>query len=262
MRGFHSIRQRGIGGSVRICWLMRIIILEENAGYLRLLLERLQLEGLDVQGTSSLLGFYQKLAAEDYDVAVVDADFRENRGLETLSWLQNKRNVGIIALTAGRSAHDRIACFKSGADLLIPKPVEADELMHGLRSLVRRMVGKGLSRVSAPPPIAWFFDPAYWELEAPNGAVIKLTSVETKLVQRLLLQLGAVVSRADLRFELGYTSDQTGDRNLDAVIRRLRRKIEEESGLPAPVQTVHGQGHLFSASLRLERRGSRRAKRS
>ena len=69
-----------------------------------------------------------------------------------------------------------------------------------------------------------------------------------------MIQTGTVVPRADLRAELGYDADPPGDRNLDAVIRRLRRKIESVTGSPAPIQTVHGQGYLFSARLRLERR--------
>jgi len=91
-------------------------------------------------------------------------------------------------------------------------------------------------------------------LQAPNGPSVKLSAVEAKFVRRLLVQTGAVVSRAELRGELGYGDDAVGDKNLDAVIRRLRRKIESATGSPAPIQTVHGQGYLFSAQLRLDRR--------
>jgi len=233
---------------------MRIIILKEDAGRLGTLLDRLHLEGLDVDGTSSLLEFYQGLATNDYDGAVVDADLPDGKGLETLSWLRDKGNLGVIALTTGQSSRERIACFQSGADLLISKPVECDELIHGLRSMARRMAASQIARVPRTAAPTWFFDSAHWALQAPNGALIKLTSVETKFVERLLLELGAVVSRDELRTALGYANDQTGDRNLDAVIRRLRRKIEGATGFPAPVQSVYGQGYLFSARLRLERR--------
>jgi len=174
---------------------------------------------------------------------------------EKRSWLRGMGNIGIIALSTGNEARNRIVCFERGADLHFTKPVDGEELVHGLRNLLRRLAHNGIERAaSVTPPSDWFFDTTHWRLQAPNGPSVKLSAVEAKFVRRLLVQTGAVVSRAELRTELGYGDDAVGDKNLDAVIRRLRRKIESATGSPAPIQTVHGQGYLFSAPLRLERR--------
>jgi len=234
---------------------MRIILVDGDARSRAALCGRLQRDGFDVEATGSPLEFYRSMATSSSDIAVVDADLAEGAGLDILSWLRDMGNIGIIALGAGGEARHRIACFESGADLYFTKPVDAEELIHGLRNLIRRLAHNQVDRTPpAGPSPWWFFDTNHWMLQAPNGASVKLSAVEAKFVRRLLIETGAVASRAELRAELGYGDDTVGDKNLDAVIRRLRRKIENATGSPAPIQTVHGQGYLFSAQLRLERR--------
>lgn len=233
---------------------MRIILVEGDARSRATLRECLQREGFDVEAIGSPLEFYRSMATSSRDIAVVDADLAERAGLDILSWLRGMGNIGIIALSAGNEARNRIACFESGADLYFAKPVDGEELVHGLRNLLRRLAHNGVERAASVTPSDWFFDTTHWRLQTPNGPSVKLSAVEAKFVRRLLVQTGAVVSRAELRAELGYGDDAVGDKNLDAVIRRLRRKIESATGSPAPIQTVHGQGYLFSAPLRLERR--------
>ncbi|MGK6318976.1 response regulator transcription factor [Sphingomonas sp. DT-204] len=233
---------------------MRIIVLEERAGPGGPLHERLQREGFEAEGAGSALEFYRSMAMDSYDIVVIDAGPSDQVGLEIASWLHRK-GVGIILLTVGNGPRDRIGAFESGVDLHLTKPVAGDELVHGVHSLARRIVRGEMRRpATTTPEPRWFFDPAHWTLQAPNGGRVKLTAVETAFVQRLLIQSGAVISRAELRAELDYGTDPAGDKNLDAVIRRLRRKIEQATGYPAPIQTVHGRGYLFSAPVRLERR--------
>jgi DNA-binding response OmpR family regulator len=233
---------------------MRIILVEGDARSRAVLDECLQREGFDVEAIGSPLEFYRSMATSSCDIAVVDADLAEGAGLDILSWLRGMGNIGIIALSTGNEARNRIACFESGADLHFTKPVDGEELVHGLRNLVRRLALNGVAHAAPVASSDWFFDANHWRLQAPNGPSVKLSAVEAKFVRRLLTQTGTVVSRAELRAELGYGDDVVGDKNLDAVIRRLRRKIDSATGSPAPIQTVHGQGYLFSAQLRLDRR--------
>jgi len=234
---------------------MRIILVEADAGSRAALHGHLQGRGFDIEATGSPLEFYRSMATSSRDIAVVDADLAEGAGLDILSWLRGMGNIGTVALSAGNDARNRIACFENGADLYFAKPVDGEELVHGLRNLLRRLAQNGIDRAAPVAPSDWwFFDTNHWTLQAPNGPSVKLSAVEAKFVRRLLIETGAVVPRADLRAELGYAADPVGDKNLDAVIRRLRRKIESATGSPAPIQTVHGQGYLFSAQLRLDRR--------
>lgn len=94
------------------------------------------------------------------------------------------------------------------------KPVDGDEMVQGVRNLARRIVRGGRARNEANVKRSdWFFDPAYWALQTPDG-----------------------------------------DRSLEALIRRLGRKIEASGAARAPIQTMRGKGYLFSARVRMGRR--------
>lgn len=235
---------------------MRIMIVEDEAELRTPLVKRLEIEGFEVDGARSALEFYRGLAGRAYDIAVIDTGLPDESGLSLVSWLRDRGGMGIILLTD--DAHDRITGFRNGADLNLTKPVDGDELVQAVQSLGRRIV-LGEAPRAEPTTSQWFFDPVHWRLQAPEGQAVKLTAVEVKFITRLFLQPGGVIARREFRAELGYSHDKAGDRNLDALVRRLRRKIEDMTGRPAPIQTVHGQGFVFSAPLRMERRAGARS---
>ncbi|UIJ44819.1 response regulator transcription factor [Sphingomonas cannabina] len=234
---------------------MRVIILEENVAACRPLQSRLEREGFGVASAGSAFEFYRSIAIDDYDIAIIGGVSSEPAGLEIASWLRRKGDIGIILITAGNKVQDYIRAFEIGVDLPLAAPLTDDELVEGVHSLARRIARRGgPAPTPALPASEWYFDPAYWILHAPTGAMVKLTALETKLIERLLLRSGTLIPRNELRAELGYSADPAGDRSLDAIVQRLRHKIERATGLPAPVKTVHGQGHLFSAPLLPDRR--------
>lgn len=238
---------------------MRIIIVDDDPRLREPLVDWLRSEGFAVDGVGSALEFYRGMATDSYDIAIVDIGLPDQSGLEIASWLRRRPGVGIILVSGRADVEDRIKGFSCGADLYFTKPVHRDELGSAIRSLARRL-GEGSLRSEAalaPESPAWFFDPVHWALQAPQGGSAKLTATEMTFIQLLLMQPGQPVPREALRAELGYCDDKTGDQCLDALVRRLRRKIEKLSGEAPPIQTVHGRGYLFSAPLRLDRRLSR-----
>src|SRR3954471_9180208 len=134
---------------------MRIILVEGDARSRAALHECLQREGFDVEAIASPLEFYRSMATSRRYIAVVNADLAQAAGLDILSWLRGMGNIGIIALSAGNEARNRIACFESGADLHFSKPVDGEELVHGLRNLLRRLAHNGLERAVPAAPSDW-----------------------------------------------------------------------------------------------------------
>ena len=56
-------------------------------------------------------------------------------------------------------------------------------------------------------------------------------------------------ARAELIAVLGYRHDELAERRLDAVVGRLRRKLESQSGEAFPIKTLHAIGYIFSAPV-------------
>ncbi|MDQ8754661.1 response regulator transcription factor [Sphingosinicella sp. LHD-64] len=232
---------------------MRIILLENDTGFHTSLGERLRSQGLAVDLARSVFDFYREMAVDGYDVAVIDVDLPCDSGLDVVSRLRRKDGIGIVLLTDRDAPGDRIEGYRRGADLCFAKPVDGAELAAALNSLSRRLGHANVGeRDTVRSTMPWRLDPDRWMLEAPNGKSVKLSTAEMTVVRRLIEQPGTVASRGELRAALGYGQDRNDDQKLDALISRLRRKIERQAGCPAPVQTLHGRGHLFSDAIRVE----------
>lgn len=234
---------------------MRVIVVEDEPALRETLLEQLRLHGFEVEGAGSALDFYRKMADAPADIAIIDLGLPDENGLDIVKWLRSKGGTGIAVITGLGQVHDRIRGFKYGADLYFVKPVDSDELAEALRSLGRRLASdKSLDR-AAPPSNheEWILDEARWELQPPGAEPVKLTATELKFMQVLVAHPGITASRQELCAELGYDPDEANDRSLDALVKRLRRKIESLTQDLAPIQTVHGRGYLFSAGLSLGR---------
>jgi DNA-binding response OmpR family regulator len=230
----------------------RVIFLENGTSLCARLAEWLRGAGFEVDLTGSVFDFYREMAVNIYDIAVIGGELPGNGALEVVSWMSGKDDVGIVLLTERGDTDGRIEGYQKGADLCFAKPVDGDELTAAIHSLVRRI---GRAEVpageAAEPSAQWTFDPAQWLLQAPNGNAVRLNSSEMRVIQRLVESAGTAVAREELRIELGHGHGGSGNQKLDALISRLRSKIRRRTASPAPVQTLHGRGYLFSAPVRV-----------
>ncbi len=239
--------------------MTKIIIAEDDADLRESFQECLHLQGFDVTGAGSALEFFQAISTQDFDVAIIDAGLPDQSGFEIVKVLTRRPTMGVIMVTARGETEDRIRGFNSGSDLYFVKPVDCRELAAAITSLVRRLKGGAGPAADVPvsPPLAgraagmWRFDRGNWTLGLSDGPSVNLTSAEVRLMETLLDQPGTTVSRQDLLSAQQYEDDEAGHRNLEAVIRRLRRKIEGATGGRAPIQTVHNRGYMFSAPVQI-----------
>jgi len=81
-----------------------------------------------------------------------------------------------------------------------------------------------------------------------NGKVIDLTLREFELLKFLAVQAEQVFTREQLLRQVwGY--EYYGDiRTVDVTVRRLREKIEDDSGTPEYIMTKRGVGYYFRRS--------------
>ncbi|MEQ1568785.1 MAG: helix-turn-helix domain-containing protein [Myxococcota bacterium] len=82
----------------------------------------------------------------------------------------------------------------------------------------------------------WAWDPARRTFDAPHASV-RLSPREAAILERLIAAGGAPVGRDDL--------EPDGGREVDFVVRRMRKKIERDPSDPRLLRTVHGVGYQF-----------------
>lgn len=170
----------------------------------------------------------------------------DGNGFETASQIRETHRCGIIMLTALGDSDDRIRGFESGADIYLVKHSTLREIEAAIRSLLRR--SGNLPGSANGSGDQWVLDGTNWMLVAPNHRSLKLTATEFAFMSVLCSNGGDICQREDLKETLARPRSNFGNRHLDAIVSRLRRKIEERTCLPAPIKVVYGVGYTFTGA--------------
>lgn len=258
----------------------RIIIVEDDADLRDSLVKYLTLRGYDVTGVGSAIEFYQHVSSDAYKLAILDIGLPDQNGLVLTEYLRNNTDMRIIILTAQSTLDDKIYGYHAGADVFIVKPVDVRELAATVSSLLGRVQNEHHNASSSTPetrnrqknpvlpeessvlqakPVPsnkpnkarWTLVDSKWLLRSPNGINIQLTIKECRLMMILASGNKVVSTRTELLDQLEYLHNESGNRALESLVHRLRRKIAEHYP-DAPVQTAQGVGYLFTEDIVIE----------
>lgn len=207
---------------------------------LRLVLED---EGYEVReaadGRTGLAAFH----AKEPDLVLLDLRLPDLSGFEVCRALRAMSIVPIVMVTAQTDTNDMVAGLEAGADDYVTKPVVPKELAARIRAHLRRVQ----LQVEPSLPTSESFGDV--ELRRDQGIVLKagreisLTKTEFNLLCEFADHPNMVLSRDQL-LERVWGYEYLGDSRLvDAHVRRLRVKIEDQADEPRLVVTVRGIGY-------------------
>ena len=152
----------------------------------------------------------------------------------------------VMMLTARREESDKVVGLDSGADDYLTKPFGVRELMARVRALLRRGSSRQpRSADDTTQPVRYRhveIDPARRRVRV-GARDVELTGHEFQLLYVLLSSPGIVFSREALLSKVWKDEAYVTVRSVDTLIKRLRKKIEENPAEPAVIQTVWGAGY-------------------
>jgi DNA-binding response OmpR family regulator len=224
-----------------------VLVVEDDARIRSVIRMALDGEGYDVVDAGSGDAALRAFEARSVDLVVLDIMLPDMSGFEVCRTLRRESGVPILILSARTDTHDVVAGLEVGADDYVTKPFAAKELAARLRALLRRV---GAGDTAEPRGTTYVFGPVTVEPEAGtvarDGTEIALTKTEFRLLCELARNAGIVLSREQLLDRVwGY--DYLGDgRLVDAHVRRLRTKIEQDPSDPQLVVTVRGLGYRMN----------------
>lgn len=224
-----------------------ILIVEDEPRLRKDLADFLRLCGFTANGVATAQELGQILAGGvSPDIIILDVGLPDGNGFELATEIRRSHRCGIIMLTALGDSDDRIRGFESGADIYLVKHSTLREIEAAVRSLLRRTGDQ--ATVANGEEDQWVLDSTTWMLIAPNQHSLKLTATEFAFMKVLCSRGGELCQRDDLIETLTRPKSSFGNRHLDAIVSRLRRKIEDHTDLPAPIKVVYGVGYTFTAS--------------
>ena len=214
---------------------MRVLVVEDEARLSRQLSIALTQSGyaVDTAADGEQADFLAE--TERYDAVVLDLGLPKVDGLTVLRrWREAGLMVPVLVLTARGSWHEKVQGIDGGADDYVAKPFRMEEVLARLRALIRRAARQGVSELRSGKVR---LDTRAAKVTV-DGAAVRLTSHEFRVLSYLMHHRGQVVSQAEL-IEHIYAQDFERDSNtVEVFIARLRRKLGASS-----IETVRGLGY-------------------
>jgi DNA-binding response OmpR family regulator len=219
----------------------RILVIEDEEKISSLVKAYLEREGFNVvvasTGEEGL-----SLLKEGFDLLILDLMLPDMDGEEICEVLRKDSDIPIIMLTAKSDEEDRVKGLGMGADDYVVKPFSPKELVARVKALLRRTKPK--KSVLSFNKGDLIIDTDRFEVKK-SGKVVNLTQTEFKLLQCLSERPGQVFSRLQLvNLILGYDFEGY-DRTIDAHVKNIRHKIEDNPRRPVYIKTVYGIGYKF-----------------
>jgi two-component system, OmpR family, alkaline phosphatase synthesis response regulator PhoP len=226
---------------------MKVLLVEDEAGLILTLTDRLQSEGFDVKSATDGETGLNFALSENFDLIILDVMMPKKNGYDVCRDLRQKEiNTPVLMLTAKGETIDKVLGLKLGADDYLTKPFEVMELLARIEALLRRssnQLQNGKAETFRFGDVTVDFKRA--EVFKDNEAV-ELSAMEFKLLQFLIEKRGNVHSRNELLDEVwGYDAMPT-TRTVDVHVAWLRQKLENNPKHPQFIQTVHGLGYKFA----------------
>lgn len=231
----------------------RILVVEDDEGIRDVLTFHLGVAGYTVSTVADGQRALVLLQTSAFDVVVLDLVLPGIDGLtlcQTARTSGPNRDVPILMLTARREESDKVLGLKTGADDYLTKPFGVRELLARIEALLRRprRLHRTAQRTRELPAISLCgvaIEPERRRVTC-HGQRISLTPQEFDLLYLLISHPGVVFDRDELLTRVWSEDVNVTHRGVDALVKRLRRKIERDPHTPSLVLTAWGAGYKFA----------------
>jgi two-component system response regulator QseB len=214
---------------------MRLLLTEDDAMIGEAVQRGLRQLGFAVDWVRDGAAAAQALAAEPYDLLLLDLGLPRKSGLALLTELRQRGStLPVVILTARDAVSDRVAGLDAGADDYLVKPFELPELAARIRAVARRQAGRASPQLMHRGVT---LDPARREVTR-DGEPVTLATREFEILLALMEHPGRVLSRAQLEERLYGWGEEVESNVVEVYVHALRRKLGAEF-----IRTVRGTGY-------------------
>jgi DNA-binding response OmpR family regulator len=215
---------------------MRILVVEDDSLVADAIRRGLSMAGFAVDCASSAEAAASALAAEHFDLAVLDIALPGTDGLTFLRRLRNSgAHLPVMILTARETLATKVEALDLGADDFLVKPFEQTELAARCRALIRRsnlnasgQLNLGRMRIDMTGRQLYI-----------DGESVELTGREWSILECLALNSGRIVTKERLQQAVASWDEALTPNAIEVHVSRVRAKL----GDSATLRAVRGLGY-------------------
>lgn len=224
--------------------MSKILIVDDEEKIVEVIEAYLKKEGYETQTAYNGKEVIEKFRDENYDLIILDLMLPDINGEDVCSTIRETSDIPIIMLTAKIEDTDRINGFNLGCDDYICKPFNVKELVLRVKAILKRS-----NNIKSEENIMKFYNNIEINKDSHEVKVrdeyVELTNTEYKILLTLGKNPNKIFTREDLLKCSSVEYFDKIDRVIDAHIKNLRQKIEENTKKPKIIQTVYGVGYKF-----------------
>lgn len=222
--------------------MIRILIIEDDRHIAEGLQYLLENEGFYVETAYTEEKGREAVENGDFHLLLLDVTLPDGNGFDFFRWMQTKKEIPVIFLTALDEEKDIVKGFDLGADEYITKPFRPRELISRIRNVIRhagiepeerKELVIGNVRINREQGVVY-----------KDNKKIELTALEYKVLLLFFENKGRILTRTRILANIWDESENfVNDNTLTVYIKRLREKIEDKPNEPKIIKTVRGMGY-------------------
>lgn len=176
------------------------------------------------------------------DFLLLDIGLPDGSGLDLCVEIKNKIDFPIVFFSANDTEEDMIRGFENGCDDYISKPFSIEVLKFKINAIIKRSDIKA-KKLFIYKDLKLDFDS---KKVYKKNQEIKLSVTEYRLLELLCKNKGIAMTKEVLLDKLwDYNGNYVDDNTLSVNVRRLRKKIEDDSKNPEYIITLFGIGYML-----------------
>lgn len=219
---------------------MKILLVEDEKDLNQIIAKCLKKDGYSVDCAFCGKEALEFLDVAKYDAIVLDAMMPVMDGFEFLKAARARRlGTPVLFLTARDAKEDIVAGLDLGADDYMVKPFDFRELLARLRAIIRRKNATADNEIIIRQVCLNLSKKSV----ACAGKVVELTGKEYIILELLMLNRGAILSREQIGESIWDFSDETSSNVIDVLIKNIRKKLGEHGDI---IETKRGLGYVVA----------------
>lgn len=221
----------------------RLLLVEDDTSLGYLLSEYLKMKGMDIVWVQRAAEVMPLLEEQVFDLLILDIMMPDLDGFSLGAQIHGRfPRIPFLFLTAKSMKIDVLKGFSVGAVDYLKKPIDEEELVVRIESLLSRLKTAREPEAETPAIGRYQYDLRNQCLIL-EGEEIPLTSRESELLTYLYRNRNRLSSHSDILKRIWGRNDYFNRKSLNVFVTRLRKLLEKDPQIR--IENVHGQGFIF-----------------